>query len=58
MINNAPLIPDYDPLEERINYLSHGVGAVLALIAGIFNFQTMPKFEASAGAEKAPDLDI
>ena len=25
-----------------------------ALIAGIFNFQTMPKFEASAGAEKAP----
>ena len=35
MINNAPLIPDYDPLEERINYLSHGVGTVLALIAGI-----------------------
>ena len=29
-----------------------------ALIAGIFNFQTMPKFEAAAGAEKAPDLDI
>lgn len=29
-----------------------------ALIAGIFNFQVMPKFEASAGAEKAPDLDI
>ena len=29
-----------------------------ALIAGIFNFQIMPKFEAAAGAEKAPDLDI
>ena len=29
-----------------------------ALIAGIFNFQTMPKFEAAAGAEKAPDLDL
>lgn len=29
-----------------------------ALIAGIFGFQVMPKFEASAGAEKAPDLDI
>lgn len=29
-----------------------------ALIAGIFNFQVMPKFEAAAGAEKAPGLDI
>lgn len=29
-----------------------------ALIAGIFNFQVMPKIEAAAGAEKAPDLDI
>ena len=29
-----------------------------ALIASIFNFQVMPKFEAAAGAEKAPDLDI
>lgn len=29
-----------------------------ALIAGIFGFQVMPKFEAAAGAEKAPDLDI
>ena len=29
-----------------------------ALIAGIFNFNVMPKFEAAAGAEKAPDLDI
>ena len=29
-----------------------------ALIAGIFNFTVMPKFEAAAGAEKAPDLDI
>lgn len=29
-----------------------------ALIAGIFNFQVMPKFETAAGAEKAPDLDI
>lgn len=29
-----------------------------ALIAGLFNFTVMPKFEASAGAEKAPELDI
>ena len=29
-----------------------------AIIAGIFNFNAMPKFEAAAGAEKAPDLDI
>ena len=29
-----------------------------ALIAGIFNLTVMPKFEAAAGAEKAPDLDI
>ena len=29
-----------------------------ALIAGLFNFNVMPKFEAAAGAEKAPDLDI
>ena len=36
MINNAPLVPDYDPLEERLNFLSHGAGAALALIAGIF----------------------
>ena len=36
MINNAPLVPDYDPLEERLNFISHGAGAALALIAGIF----------------------
>ena len=29
-----------------------------ALIAGIFHFNVMPKFEAAAGAEKAPDMDI
>lgn len=29
-----------------------------ALIAGIFNFNVMPKFEAASGTEKAPDLDI
>lgn len=29
-----------------------------ALVARIFNFQVMPKFEAATGAEKAPDLDI
>lgn len=29
-----------------------------ALIAGMFQFSVMPKFEAAAGAEKAPDLDI
>ena len=35
MVNNAPLLPDYDPREERLNFLSHGLGALLALIAGI-----------------------
>ena len=29
-----------------------------AIIASLFGFDTMPKFEASEGAEKAPDLDI
>ena len=29
------LVPDYDHNEERINYISHGLGAALALIAGI-----------------------
>ena len=29
-----------------------------AIIARIFGFDVMPKFEAAAGAEKAPDLDI
>ena len=29
-----------------------------ATIAGLFGFDTMPKFEAAAGSEKAPDLDI
>lgn len=29
-----------------------------AIIAGLFGFVTMPKFEAAAGSEKAPDLDI
>lgn len=29
-----------------------------AIIAGIFQFGVMPKFEAAQGAEKAPDLDI
>lgn len=29
-----------------------------AIIANVFGFQVMPKFEAAAGAEKAPDLDI
>ena len=28
------------------------------LFARLFGFQSMPKFEAAAGAEKAPDLDI
>ncbi|WP_353142158.1 PAQR family membrane homeostasis protein TrhA [Acinetobacter pragensis] len=36
MNNNAPLVPDYDQFEERMNFLSHGAGAVLAIIAGIF----------------------
>jgi len=35
MVNNAPLLPDYDPREERLNFLSHGLGALIALIAGI-----------------------
>lgn len=29
-----------------------------AMIAGLFNFTVMPKFEAASGAENAPDLDI
>ena len=29
-----------------------------AIIAGLFGFDTMPKFETAAGSEKAPDLDI
>ena len=29
-----------------------------AMIAGMFNFTVMPKFEAASGAEKAPDLEI
>lgn len=29
-----------------------------AIVARLFDFQVMPKFEAAAGAEKAPDLDI
>lgn len=29
-----------------------------AIISGLFGFDTMPKFEAAAGSEKAPDLDI
>lgn len=34
-MQNALLVPDYDHNEERINYISHGLGAALALIAGI-----------------------
>lgn len=29
-----------------------------AIVARLFGFQVMPKFEASSGSEKAPDLDI
>ncbi len=29
-----------------------------AIVARLFNFQPMPKFEVASGAEKAPDLDI
>lgn len=28
------------------------------ILAGLFGFEVMPKFEAARGAEKAPDLDI
>jgi len=35
MTNNAPLVQDYDQFEERLNFLSHGLGAVLSIIAGI-----------------------
>ncbi len=34
-MNNAPLLPDYDATEEKLNYLSHGAGTALALLAGI-----------------------
>ena len=33
-MTQAPLLPDYDPREEKLNYLSHGLGAFLAIIAG------------------------
>ncbi len=29
-----------------------------AIVARLFNFQPMPKFEAAVGVDKAPDLDI
>lgn len=29
-----------------------------AMVARLFGFQVMPKFEAASGSEKAPDLDI
>ena len=29
-----------------------------SLLAGMFGFDKMAKFEAAAGAEKAPELDI
>jgi len=35
IMQNAPLVPDYDQNEERINYISHGVGAGLSIVAGI-----------------------
>ncbi|WOE30365.1 MULTISPECIES: PAQR family membrane homeostasis protein TrhA [unclassified Acinetobacter] len=35
MKNNPPLVESYDEQEERINYLSHGLGALLSLIAGV-----------------------
>jgi hemolysin III len=35
MRNNAPLIPSYDVLEEKLNYWSHGLGAILSVIGGI-----------------------
>lgn len=34
MTKNAPIIQSYDVLEEKINYVSHGLGAILSLIAG------------------------
>jgi len=34
-MSNAPLLQDYDAIEERINYISHGIGAALSVIAGI-----------------------
>ena len=32
---NAHPVANYDPVEERINFISHAIGAALALIAGI-----------------------
>jgi len=32
---SAPPVVNYDPVEERINFISHAIGAALALIAGI-----------------------
>jgi hemolysin III len=36
MTKNPSLIMSYDALEEKINYWSHGIGAILSLIGGIF----------------------
>ncbi len=33
---SSAILPDYDPQEERINAISHALGAVLAVIATIF----------------------
>ena len=33
-MTQLPPLADYDPLEEKLNYLSHGLGAVLAVFAG------------------------
>ncbi len=35
-MQNAPLVPDYDQNEERINYISHGVGAGLFPLLLVF----------------------
>lgn len=33
---NLPHIANYDPVEEKINFISHAVGAVLAIVASVF----------------------
>ncbi len=34
-MQNSPLLQDYDQREECMNYISHGIGAGLSVIAGI-----------------------
>lgn len=46
----------YNDAVQQYNVMTRKFPGVI--IARVFGFESMPKFEAAAGAEKAPDLDI